>query len=85
MLYKRQGSLFSLVTDQGYEGQPVVWERIMAVDGDTQARNATNLIASLVVLVWTKETVMETLLLKVLRPIMTLPYPLLFTPQTPHS
>jgi hypothetical protein len=36
-LFKHEGSLFILVTDQGYLHEPdVVWERLDAVDGNTQ-------------------------------------------------
>jgi hypothetical protein len=36
-LFKQEGALYMLVTDQGYLHEPdVVWERLDAVDGNTQ-------------------------------------------------
>jgi hypothetical protein len=35
-LFKYEGSVYLLVTDQGYEAEPdIVWERLDSVNGDT--------------------------------------------------
>jgi len=34
-LYKHNGELFLLVTDQGYASTPVMWEKLCQIDGDT--------------------------------------------------
>jgi hypothetical protein len=34
-LYKHNGELFVLVTDQGYAYEPIVWERLCQIDGDS--------------------------------------------------
>jgi hypothetical protein len=35
-LFKYEGAVYLLVTDQGYEAEPdIVWERLDSVNGDT--------------------------------------------------
>eukprot|EP00026_Physarum_polycephalum_P008431 Phypoly_transcript_08517.p1 GENE.Phypoly_transcript_08517~~Phypoly_transcript_08517.p1 ORF type:complete len:401 (+),score=48.01 Phypoly_transcript_08517:245-1447(+) len=34
-LYKHNGELFVLVTDQGYALEPIVWEKLCQIDGDS--------------------------------------------------
>jgi hypothetical protein len=34
-LYKRNGELYILVTDQGYANAPLVWEKLCQIDGDS--------------------------------------------------
>lgn len=51
-LYKRDGQLYALMTDQGYEGQGVAWEVLLTEDGNTTLVSDTALLLLVLYPTW---------------------------------